>query len=181
MGRPRAFDWDEAKRLRAQGLTYREIGERLGVSGQSVMCACDAAVRRRHRAQSRTLHESYRDPCRGGCGVLVSYRGLKPSTGYCKECWAERVRFEAEMRDSHGTESRYTKLGCRCALCRAAASEAKRKRRERSRVPCSHGCGTLVDAINRRNPGKPPECQPCAMRRIHAERKDRREHLGAAA
>jgi hypothetical protein len=29
----------------------------------------------------------------------------------------------------------------------------------------------MVDSINRRNPDKPPECWPCAMRRIAAERR----------
>lgn len=170
MGRPRAFDWDEAKRLRATGLTYKQIGERLGVSAHSVNCACNPALRRRQRAATRRLHESYAEPCRGGCGVLVSYVGNRPSTGYCFDCWAARKRFEAEMRDNHGTEARY-KLGCRCAICREGASEAKRRRRLASRVPCSHGCGTLVDSINRRNPGKPPECRPCAHKRVLAEQR----------
>jgi hypothetical protein len=169
MGRPRSFDYSEAQALRAQGLSYREIGERLGVSGNSVARACDPAYRRRQSESARRVTEGYRDPCRGGCGVLVTYRGLKPSTGYCIDCWHERVRFAAEMRDNHGTESRY-RLGCRCLACRRAASEAKRRRREQSRVPCAT-CGTPVNSINRRFPDKPPECRPCAMRRIHEERK----------
>lgn len=175
MSRPRSFDWDEAQRLRAAGLTYVEIGRRLGVSANSVACACDPAFRARQRAASRRLHDLYREPCRGGCGVLVRYRGQSATTGYCIDCWRDRIRFEAEMRDNHGTETRYVSIGCRCAACTAAATEAKRRRRERSRVLCSHGCGRSVVSINRPDPDKPFECLPCANARIRAERK------GAAA
>lgn len=163
MGRPRKFDWDEARRLRAEGLTYREIGERLGVSHHAVNCACDAAVRMRKRADTKRRLEASRVPCRGGCGVLVWMQGGR--SGYCLSCLGERRRVVR-----HGTENEY-RQGCRCEPCRLAASEAKRRRREQSRVPCSHGCGTLVDSINRRSPDKPPECRPCALRRIHAERR----------
>lgn len=85
------------------------------------------------------------------------------------ESYLDQVRLKAELRN-HGTEVRYNG-GCRCEHCRAAASDAKRFRRLKSRVPCSHGCGAMVDSINRRNPEKPPECRPCSIRRVHAERK----------
>lgn len=169
MGRPRSFDYDQAQALRAEGLTYMEIGRRLGVSANAAAKACDPAYRRRQNAATRRISETYREPCRGGCGVLVTYRGLKPSTGYCVDCLNERRRFEAEMRDNHGTETRYT-LGCRCLACRQAASAAKKRRREQSRVPCIHGCGRMVDSINRRNPGKPPECPACALDRTKPQR-----------
>lgn len=170
MSRPRAFDYEEARRLRREGLSYVEIGRRLGVSANSAAKACDPGFRRRQDEAARRRSEWYREPCRGGCGVLVSYRGLRETTGYCVDCFNERRRFQAEMRDSHGTESRY-RLGCRCLDCRRAASAARKQRRERSRVPCSQGCGRMVDSINRRDPDKPPECRPCALRRISEERK----------
>lgn len=183
MGRPRAFDWDEAKRLRAQGLTYKEIGEHLGVSSHAAMCACNEKVRRKQRALSRKLIEDRKEPCRGGCGVLIHahYGESREISGYCRDCLSERRRFEAEMRHSHGTESRYVNLGCRCPLCREAASQARRRRRERSRVPCSHGCGRMVDSTGRRNPSKPPECRPCSHARVIAERRAARAAQGVCA
>jgi hypothetical protein len=57
------------------------------------------------------------------------------------------------------------------SYCRTCQTEVKRAWRERNKVPCSHGCGTLVDAKNRRDPDKLPECRPCAIARIHADRK----------
>lgn len=38
-------------------------------------------------------------------------------------------RLRAELRDNHGTETRYTSLRCRCEHCRAAAADARRLRR----------------------------------------------------
>lgn len=87
-----------------------------------------------------------------------------------RDYYGHRPRAEL-MTAKHGTETYYQKYGCRCDACMAAAREAKRRRRERSRVPCSHGCGRLVDGINRRNPDKPPECPPCATQRIWRERR----------
>jgi len=164
MGRPRAFDYDVARRLRKQGLTYRQIGDRLGVSGNAANRACNPAFNRRQQAKSKEAIEALRHPCFGGCGVLV-WGHLTRSSGYCLKCYAERFW----RHEVHGTESGQC-AGCRCEACRLAANEAKRLRRERSRVPCSHGCGTLVDSINRRDPSKPPECRPCSRRRIVAER-----------
>lgn len=41
MSAPRRFDHDEARRLRAGGLVYAAIAERLGVSISAVRVACD--------------------------------------------------------------------------------------------------------------------------------------------
>lgn len=168
MGRPRSFDYDEAKRLRKLGLSYDEIGVRLGVSTNAVARACDPAFRRRQDALSKRAIEELRHPCFGGCGVLVW--GHVAGSGYCRACFAERF----QRREVHGTECEYVTHGCRCGECTRAATEAKRMRRERSRVPCSHGCGRMVDGINRRTPNKPPECQSCATKRVHAERRARK-------
>lgn len=39
-GRPRAFSHERAQRLRADGFTYAEIAERMGVSRPAVYFAC---------------------------------------------------------------------------------------------------------------------------------------------
>jgi hypothetical protein len=92
--------------------------------------------------------------------------------GNQKDLRVEKCRacYDRERAADHGTESRYTG-GCRCDACRQAGSEAKRQRRIASRVPCSHGCGAMVDWINRRDPRKLPECRPCSNARINADRK----------
>lgn len=162
MGAPRRFDHDEARRLRAQGLTYHAIGLRLGVSDTAVARACDPRVRRNFALASRRRLEAQRTPCRGGCGLLV-WTHRPGHSGYCRACLGERRNVAR-----HGTETEYNQ-GCRCEACTAAATTARRRRRENTRVPCSHGCGTLVDSTNRRD--RPPECRPCAMARIHAERR----------
>ena len=166
VARPRSFDYDEALRLRDQGLSYAEIGARLGVSDTAARNACDPRARIQQRRATRRAIEAARTPCRGGCGVLV-YMHNKGSSGYCKACYAERFwRIE-----KHGTEKEYVSWGCRCHACTAAASAARRARRLRSQVPCSHGCGRMVDRYNARYPDKPPECKSCAMRRVTAERR----------
>lgn len=158
-GRSRSFDYDEAKRLRADGLTYAEIGKRLGVSGNAAAMACDPAFRKRQLAAAKKGIENARHPCFGGCGALV-WGHISGRTGYCPTCLGARRNIVR-----HGTETEYSQ-GCRCEPCRLAASAAKRRRRVNSRVPCSHGCGTLVDSINRSDNTKPLECHRCANKRI---------------
>jgi hypothetical protein len=125
----------------------------------NLRCRCDAcrvAAREYNKAHGYAGYA--RDLC--ACGNKKDVRSEK-----CVACYL------ADVEAPHGTESRYRSGRCRCGECRRAATAAKRRRREASRVPCSHGCGTLVDGINRRNPDKPPECQPCAMRRVWAEKR----------
>lgn len=116
--------------------------------------------------------------CREAQTEYLRARGIGPyRTDPCPECGNPKTPVSARCRDCenaereapHGTESRYSRCGCE--ECRAAAAEARRERRHAARVPCSHGCGTLVDSYNYHYPEKPPECRPCAMRRVHAERR----------
>lgn len=116
------------------------------------------------------------DACRQANTAYMKERGFggyaknKCACGNLKRVPARQCRecVDRERAADHGTESRYSS-GCRCDECRTAASAAKRERRIKSRVPCSHGCGTMVDWINRRQSGKPPECGPCSIKRLRAE------------
>lgn len=58
MGRPRSLDYAEALRLREQGLSYPEIGRRLGVHHTTALYACNRAYReckqRTNRARARS-------------------------------------------------------------------------------------------------------------------------------
>lgn len=122
-------------------------------------CRCDECRRAKtDYCRERGIAGYAKDPC-PGCG--------QPKRVIAKLC---RACDDAQRAVEHGTEGRY-RGGCRCEDCRTAASAKKRERRLASRVPCSHGCGTLVDSLNRRSPEKPPECRPCAMKRIHSTRR----------
>lgn len=123
MGRPRKFDHDEARRLRAEGLTFTAIGQLLGVSYVAVSRACQDDLRARGDALSLAAHRRKRTPCRGGCGRLV-WRTSTKRTGYCRQCLGALRQTAA-----HGTETRYKR--CDCDDCRKAASAARRVRRER--------------------------------------------------
>jgi hypothetical protein len=170
MARPPKFDHDEAYARWQAGETFAELALAYDVTDSAVYQVVKrrdpewvAAHNRYHREWQR---KNYRQPCVRGCGRLAWW--TVRTNGRCRECFHAERRAEADARDNHGTESRYSR-GCRCPECRAQASDAKRRRREASRVPCSHGCGTLVDSINRSNPEKPPECNPCCLKRLRAE------------
>lgn len=161
----RKFDHEEAQRRFRAGVSITAIAKDAGVSWQAVQRVVRPAVRKRMDASSRRHIEWQREPCRGGCGVLV-WMHTRDRSGFCRSCYAEKFLRKVQ----HGTENEYTVWGCRCEPCREASSAARRKRRLRSLVPCSHGCGSLVDPYNPRYPGKPPECHPCAMARLHTQR-----------
>ena len=55
----RRLDWDEAIRLRALGLTYREIGDRLGVSDEQIRRACAGGARQDHGIARVVLRDAY--------------------------------------------------------------------------------------------------------------------------
>jgi len=45
-----------------------------------------------------------------------------------REQWLSERRTQAESRDNHGSETRYSR-GCRCEPCRRAAADARARRR----------------------------------------------------
>lgn len=122
MGRPRAFDHDEAKRLRATGMTYRAIGELLGVTDQSVRVACNPDVRKYYSDMQKKLRY-YHKPC-PQCAKPMSRYNAK---GLCRSCWgiSKRGPIRPDM--------------LRCSLCRLwlpdeefSVSRQNVARRERS-------------------------------------------------
>ena len=79
----------EAKRLRAEGLVWREIGERLGKPMSTVRAAVDP--RQRRRAYKNAWHrEHYRGVCET-CGGPTSWQ----HTPRCWSCEVERRREQA--------------------------------------------------------------------------------------
>lgn len=170
MSGPRRFDHEEAYARWQAGELPSKIAASYGVSVSAVY----QLIARRDPEKRKRLNDYEREhqraklmkPCVRGCGRLAWH--MRGRSGVCAVCKRAEQHAEALAQDNHGTETRY-KLGCRCDLCRAGVAAAKRRRREASRVPCSHGCGTLVDSINRRNPEKPPECRSCSHARVLVE------------
>lgn len=158
----RKFDHEDAQVRYAAGETIAALAREYGVAWAAVQRVVNPAVRKRMDAQSLAYIDSCRIPCLGGCAKLVWMHG-KGRTGYCAQCLGEKNNVVR-----HGTENEYTQ-GCRCHPCLAAATEAKRVRRAATKVPCSHGCGTMVDGNNRRDNSKPFECRSCYHRRQRGE------------
>lgn len=146
----RKFDWDEAVRLRASGLTLQAVASQLGVSVTAVQLACDPRLRAVN--ELRVAEYQRRGRCRT-CGGRCSRNASGPQ-GECRacaykrqattvrpkslRCWSCKVwkpdtdfpwnRAEAELRRGrHGT----------CRVCQTILRTAYRQRR---RVPCVN-CG----------------------------------------
>ena len=91
--RPRKFDHDEARRLRACGHSYRAIGSMLNVSAQSVMSACDPDYRERSRQSVRNNqpHIGICPSCGGRCTNGMASQKYLPN-GELRICIACRKR-----------------------------------------------------------------------------------------
>jgi hypothetical protein len=175
----RKFDWDEAQRLHDGGLSYAAIAERFGVSHGAVYFALNEVARKLMAARNSKWQ---RDGVCVVCGASCSRNASRKITR-CATC-ANKLR-ATSVRDDE-----LLCLGCRKwkpydsfpmggnrsragrhQQCRVCLTEQKRAWRERNRTPCVHGCGTMVEAKNRKDPNKPHECRPCAARRVWAERR----------
>lgn len=92
----RRFDRDEARRLRDQGLTYAEVGRRLGVTREAIRYGLDPAARLRADAARARLQTS--GTCID-CGAPCSHNatsntlaGRGPDDDVCRECSYARQR-----------------------------------------------------------------------------------------
>lgn len=165
MAPPRKFDHDEARRLRAEGLFYREIAERFGVSTQAVLRACDPRVRARMDMASAERHRRNRKPCKGGCGRLVwmHMTGRNP-TGYCIQCLdtSTSVR-ETTLRCSEcgewkpdaefGWAGRNKARRFRHAYCKPCQAPTRQAYRERHKIPCVKCGKPRLPANEKHKPG----------------------------
>lgn len=121
------FDWTEARALRADGLTYTAIGEKLGVSPSAVRRVCDDAVLAQARARNIvTSHErnhSREKTCK--CGAEISNNAKT-----CVDC----------KHDKAAKTVRKDRLRCyRCGRWRADSKfphDASRPRRRNRRQTC---------------------------------------------
>jgi hypothetical protein len=81
--RQRTFDWDEAKRLRAEGLSYAKIGAALGVSYTAVYLAVNDEQRERQRAYHAAWQKQ--GPACVDCGKTTS-RNRRRASLRCADC-----------------------------------------------------------------------------------------------
>lgn len=173
------FDHDVARARRAAGETYASIARDLGVSPTAVAYACDPVQRER---SAKRLAEWVRSgscpdcgaPCTNrkgtrcqACATAARATSVRDGELYCSACdtWKPDDAFP------HSRAERVRVRRGRHTMCRACLTEQKRDWRARNKVPCSHGCGRMVDGKNRPNPNKPPECHSCATKRVHRERR----------
>lgn len=137
MGRPRSFDHDEARRLRADGMPARAIGERLGVSHTSVYRALYpnhpsySAEKARVYLYSATCPDCggernrYRARCQG-CAAKAQTK-VADGRAYCPACstWKPLADFSpSKWRATRGVHGE----------CRACDSARRRAYRARHRV-----------------------------------------------
>jgi hypothetical protein len=157
MGRQRTFDYDEAARLRREGVPVAEIATRFGVASYTIYIATDPARRRRVRKRSRDAGLASRVPCAAGCGRLV-YPAVPSSnpnrTGLCLRC-SRAARSESVRADTlrcsncrrwkpdeeFPRRKRAILRRGRHAVCRACSAAVRRRTRDASKVPCVRCCG----------------------------------------
>jgi hypothetical protein len=151
----RKFDWDEARRLRAEGWSYQAIAERLGVSASAVWQVLTGARRKaEYRERNREalrrlyrgkgscadcggpiwLHTARKHPRCTDCAAKRKTVTVRPDTLRCFSCgeWKPDALFpysrsHRSRRGHHGA-------------CRACQAKVRQAHRERQKRPCE-GCG----------------------------------------
>lgn len=139
----RAFDHDEAQKLRAEGWTWQALTVHFGVSEAAVRRVCDPKVRERMAANGNDWHRAHRQPCLGDCGALV-WMTAPDRTGYCADCVSARRAAEAV---------RETELLCRkCGEWKPDAefTDDRRRTRRRGKRTFCRACDTAARRGHRR-------------------------------
>lgn len=177
---PRKFDHEEARRRFKRGENIADLAHELGVTWAAVSFAVD-----RHRRNANLLlkAEQMSSHC-ATCGEPCSWNRYQQAEPRCLDCF-DKARTTSVRENEllcfgcrnwkpdndfpHSAARHCHKRRGRHNCCRVCGSEMKRAWRERTKVLCSHGCGTLVHGKNRKHPEKPPECGPCSHARIQRE------------
>lgn len=192
----RRFDHEEAARRFYAGETQVALAAEYGVRPATV----GAAIRRLrpgekdrdvayHRAHRTTACED----CGGPAMKLIGGKAARNSDGrvLCVACRGKLRRRQpilvngvaklvcghckvakplAAFRPSIRRDLTAGKPGGNF-YCRVCDSAVKRAYREKNKGPCAR-CGVPVDTVDRRDEAKPLECRRCAMKRIHASRRN---------
>jgi hypothetical protein len=190
MPQARIFDHDECRALYATGeWTQARLAEKYGVSASRIYQVVTPHVAARRAAYARRWSRGPCEKCGGECvraGVMSKRQHSPDGRQLCQTCRRVEMR-KKPSRDKDGALvfecgrclvfKPLTQFGARVrrriragqpignvGVCTACATAARRAYRERNKVPCSHGCGTMV---LHENGGKDPECHPCSLLRIH--------------
>lgn len=187
----RKFDHDEARRRYAAGESKTALAREYSVSSTAVARVVDRRVAKRMYAYTRAGFLSVCEECRGPA-IHNPYNKRRAADGriLCHVCRGKAARTALEYTPGgvavaawcaackrmlpfdefpRGQRFKDVRPGGIHNSCRECQTVLRRNYREARKVPCSHGCGTLV-LHERPDPNKPSECQPCAIRRVNATR-----------
>lgn len=139
------FDWDEARRLVAGGMSYRKAAAELGVTRNAVARVCDPARYEEHKRHAAGRRNNYSEGKKcPGCGKPIVDKATT-----CAECFGKRLVEEArdriELADGRllcrecndfkepGAFSKGTvrARGMRKSICRQCDTDRKRRYRQR--------------------------------------------------
>lgn len=95
MGPPRRFDWDEARRLRAEGWTLVALAERFSVSRAAIVFATNDAARKRAHERVTAKFRMICDDCGGPCSHNFWARTGRHDRIVCQKCAGVRRSEEA--------------------------------------------------------------------------------------
>lgn len=139
----RRFDWDEARQLHSQGMSYAAIGRELGVSAEAVRRVVLPGEKERvaryqkKRADTgvcsecggpKNRHSNYRGVTRcKRCAAVASRKNIRPDTLRCIACreWKPDESFPRNRREE-------ARRG-RHESCRTCTTQQKRDYRARVR------------------------------------------------
>lgn len=184
MAAPRRFDHDEARRLRAEGMTYVAIAALMGVTDRTVRLICDPVQRAKSVARNTAWQRSARCPDCGAqttrhyvggdhrCRVCDSLRqatSVRPNALRCFACheWKPDEGFPKNRGGRVSRRGRHN-------FCRVCSTRVRQEYRERHKVPCV-GCGVhvLPPSEKRTNGTDVPRCSRCARLEVLRRQRER--------
>jgi hypothetical protein len=188
-GPPRKFDHDEARKLRAEGWTYRQLAAKYSVTPGAIRFACDDAARAKSAAYGAEWQRQGTCP---DCGAAATRHSLTWQLR-CMDC-AARARTKAQDGEAYCSccdtwkpldeftpSSKRKARGVRNE-CRACETARRRKYREQRKVPCTR-CGKprlpaneIASREARKHLRDTGLCRPCYLDSVR-----KRGPLGVAA
>lgn len=195
----RKFDHGQARLLHAEGKTHREIAAQFGVDSNAIAIALNPATARRQRETSLRHEHTPCEKC-GATTLTAWHKGRRAPDGraLCRVCLGVERREAVIVVDGevvavkcgpcqewwppedYPAGPRYPDLRKEgfASACRSCGSAKRRAYRKRNKVPCSAGCGRMVEGKGRgntstgkngkrepRNPDRPYICVHCFVER----------------
>lgn len=174
MGRPRAFDHDLCRSLRAEGWTAQALADHFGVSRTSINRCVYPEYGERDNADARARLNALRRPCDNDCGTLVwGHMGIRSEDGLllCLACRglaaATTVRDDALLCTTCGEwkpDSAFPRYKSRArrgrhGQCTSCNTVTRRERNRKNGGSCAT-CGASITSASRTG-----KCHHCATTR----------------